>query len=241
MTILCFSGGIDSTTLAFDLAKHPYRYGISVTNDTKLILMNACSVGTKDKKGLYTLAKAIKGIARYDVELCFIEDTLTHADMKKVPIGGVQTLNQTVYRYEPDIATIPYTPGWMAWMAAVAMNKCFYCTDQVYNPQQVFFAHQMNGPCWEAADSNTYGNFDSTLEFYENLNIQAKLCSERVKYRVPFMENRMDKAMIVQLALELQVPLEKTSSCIAGWMKNCGCCVQCLTRYSTFSSLGIKL
>lgn len=246
MPILFFSGGIDSTTLAFDLARHPYRYGVSVTDDTKLVLMHACKHTTTDdalakNKGLCELTKAIEDVATYDVELAFVEDPLIPADRQKVPTGGVQALNPSVFRYGPDIATLPYTPGWMSWMAAIAMNKCSGETDQVYNPQQVFFAHQMNGPCWEAYDSGTYGNFDATLEFYENLNTQAKLCGEIIKYRVPFMENRMDKAMIVQTALELEVPLEKTSSCIEGWMKNCGQCVQCVSRYVTFNSLGVKL
>jgi hypothetical protein len=245
MPILFFSGGIDSTTLAFDLAKHPYRYGVSVTDDTRLTLMHASrnlfTESTPKHKGLYELHSAIEAVATYAVELIFVEDPLVSAERKKPPSGGIQTLNPSLYRYSPDLAAIPYTPGWMAWMAAIASNSCFERTDQVYNPQQVFFAHQMNGPCWEAYDSGTYGNFDSTLEFYENLNTQAKLCSENVKYRVPFMENRMDKAMVVQLALELEVPLEKTSSCVEGWMKNCGQCVQCLARYATFNSLGIKL
>lgn len=238
MPVLFFSGGIDSTTLAYDIAKHPYRYGV-FPEGAILYLVNVykSSLGEDD---LLSLARDIDEVGELDVVLKRIKDPLRGSVREKVPKGGMQVLNPAVHRYFPDVLSMPYTPGWMMWMAGIGLNLVAEEVSQVYNPSQVFFAHQFNGPEWEAVDNEELGKFDSSLEMYELLNALAKQSGENVRYRVPFLENRMDKGMIVQLAIELGVPLHRTSSCIEGWMKNCGQCCQCLSRYAVFNSLGVQ-
>lgn len=238
--VLFFSGGIDSATLAFDVAMHPHRYGIPTTPESRLHLV---SVGDDAKRAaLAPLVEAMSDAAVIGVDLDVRPDGLmVFHEGDPYPEGGAQTLNPILTRYPSDVAAIPYTPGWMLWMAAVAVNLLAPYGADHFNPPQAFLAHQWNGPVWEAIDAGKMDKFDATPAFYRHVQAAMDACGERVRIRCPFLENRMDRVMIVRLALELGVPLEMTSSCLRGWKAKCGMCHACYLRQGAFRSLGLEI
>ena len=239
MPLLFFSGGIDSVVLAFDVAQHPYRYGIANPDATALTLLTVSSKKRDAEKQLKPILTSLHKVSRIAIAHEVQADGLYTEAANQLPLGGAPTINPYSVRVKGQILATPYTAGWLLWMGAVAMNR-LYGEDESYNPAQAFIAHQWDGPTWEAYDKGQFSGFDSSPEFYENLNRTIKTCRERVMVRAPFVENRMNKAMVVQLGLEVGAPLELTSSCIYGWKTVCGQCFQCLIRQAAFKSLGIK-
>lgn len=240
MPVIFFSGGIDSTVIAYDVGINPHRYGITVNETTELRLLIA---GPPSKK------RQTKGIVRHLSSLAkmrVVAETVDDSHLVCYPAqglrpGGNTTLTVMLDRYGPDLATVPYTPGWMLWMASVAVNRLagWADTTQDYNPEQAFLGHQWNGPVWRAIEKGDLPAYDSVPAFYTALDAAVAACHERVRIRVPFLDNRMDRAMIVQLAIDLGVPLHETSSCLQGWKKDCGACSACLLRQGAFRTLGL--
>lgn len=239
MPLVFFSGGIDSAVLTFDVATRPYRYGVSVGEETELTLVTVGSP-KKGERDLAPLLAALRKVSSMPIRHLVKEDGLRMKEAAPLPKGGPGVIDPFTTRYLPAIDAMPYTAGWLLWMSAVAVNELYDQTDQEYGPQQAFVAHQWNGPTWEAHDEKRVVGFDCSPEFYKALNRTIVACREMVTVRAPFVENRMNKAMVVQLGLEIGCPLEHTSSCVYGWKKVCGACAQCLIRQTTFKTLGVK-
>ena len=85
---------------------------------------------------------------------------------------------------------------------------------------------------------------DATKDYIEKLNLLIKLGSlfcydDPCMILVPLAE--MDRKAIINLALELNVPIELTWSCHSNKAKtHCGQCYACTERIEAFNSLGIK-
>jgi 7-cyano-7-deazaguanine synthase len=84
---------------------------------------------------------------------------------------------------------------------------------------------------------------DATKDYIEKLNSLIKrgclFCNDDpCMILVPLAE--MDRKTIINLAIELNVPIELTWSCHNKAKTHCGQCYACLQRIEAFSSLGIK-
>jgi len=85
---------------------------------------------------------------------------------------------------------------------------------------------------------------DATKDYIEELNLLIKRGSlfcydDPCMILVPLAE--MDRKTIINLALELNVPIELTWSCHSNKAKtHCGQCYACTQRIEAFNSLGIK-
>jgi 7-cyano-7-deazaguanine synthase len=84
---------------------------------------------------------------------------------------------------------------------------------------------------------------DATKDYIEKLNLLIKrgclFCNDDpCMILVPLAE--MDRKTIINLAIELNVPIELTWSCHNKAKTHCGQCYACLQRIEAFSSLGIK-
>ena len=84
---------------------------------------------------------------------------------------------------------------------------------------------------------------DATKDYIEKLNLLIKLgclfCKDDPsEILIPLAE--MDRKTIVNLAIELDVPIELTWSCHNKDETHCGQCYACIQRIQAFSSLGIK-
>ena len=85
---------------------------------------------------------------------------------------------------------------------------------------------------------------DATKDYIEKLNLLIKrgclFCNDDpCMILVPLAE--MDRKNIINLAIELNVPIELTWSCHSNKAKiHCGQCYACIQRIEAFNSLGIK-
>lgn len=239
MPVLFFSGGIDSTALAWDVGVNPFRYGVE---DDETLYLVTCG-GREKKRQLARLVTELRKKSRLDVDHRVVDDGLYFEKPEPPTKGGFQTLNPISSRYPRDLASTPYTPGWMLWMAAYAVNLLYSvgdCHSDRDNPPQVLIAHQWNGPVWRELEEGKKMAYDCLPEFFVHLNAAIQASGERVRVRCPFLESRTNRVQIVELARSLEVPLNLTSSCVHGWMKNCGVCASCILRNNAFITLGIE-
>ena len=85
---------------------------------------------------------------------------------------------------------------------------------------------------------------DATKDYIEKLNLLIKrgclfFNDDPCMILVPLAE--MDRKNIINLAIELNVPIELTWSCHSNKAKtHCGQCYACIQRIEAFNSLGIK-
>ena len=84
---------------------------------------------------------------------------------------------------------------------------------------------------------------DATKDYIEKLNLLIKrgclFCNDDpCVILIPLAE--MDRKTIINLAIELNVPIELTWSCHNKDKTHCGQCYACVQRIEAFSSLGIK-
>jgi 7-cyano-7-deazaguanine synthase len=99
---------------------------------------------------------------------------------------------------------------------------------------------------WIIAGHNSHdGAFfkDATKDYIHKVNSlfqqQCLLCNDTA-YIIVLPLGEMDRVSIINLAFELEVPLELTWSCHDKGTKHCGRCYACLQRIEAFSSLGIR-
>jgi hypothetical protein len=240
MPMITLSGGADSTILSLDVAAHPWRYGVTVSEETELVLLTASHAPRKTKKDLKPIVDFIRGKAVMDVVHLVVDDPLEADSMDRPKLGGQAVLNPGITPSKADEGTWAFTPGWYLWMAGIAINKMDNMDDQEFNPEQFFISHQWDGPIWQAYDEGRFSSGDDSAEFYELLNKAAKMSRAHVKFRAPYMENRMNKVQVLQMGLEIGAPIELTSSCRYGWMERCGVCAQCIARFTALKTLGVK-
>ena len=86
---------------------------------------------------------------------------------------------------------------------------------------------------------------DCRPEFIEKFQALAKVATKatvaenkEIKIETPLQN--LSKKEIVLLAKKLNVPLELTHSCYAGYEKACGVCESCLIRLNAFKEAGIN-
>ncbi len=247
MPILLFSGGIDSTTLAFDIAKNPHRYGIAGGGSllgaewpTLLLVTH----GTGEGKFGEDIAWLVSILKQSGVKLDIAHEWVNSSGVlrpyppSRMPAHGHSSLHPYASGYKSDILSLPYTSGLHTWLAAVCTNWVdtydgILGSSEFSNPK-VFFGFQWDGPIWEVYDDGRNTPTDTTPQFIDALNVLSKAAGgpTPVEFCAPFLHNRMDRRMIVELARDLEVPLHATSSCAHGWGVNCGKCHQCLIRYA---------
>lgn len=80
--------------------------------------------------------------------------------------------------------------------------------------------------------------FVQSLQKTVNLGTEVGVSGHGVQIKAPLID--MDKAEIVSLGSELDVPLEYTWSCYAGHDVPCGVCDSCLLRRAGFEKAGIE-
>lgn len=99
---------------------------------------------------------------------------------------------------------------------------------------------------WIVGGHNSHdGSFfkDATKDYIEKINSLFKQgCSFSAQKPCVIVTplNKMDRKHIINLAIDLKVPLELTWSCHAKARRHCGECYACIERHGAFRSLGIK-
>ena len=139
--------------------------------------------------------------------------------------------------YNGNHPTPDYDARWASYVPA--RNLIFYSIAAHYaeflNIKRIIGGHNIHD-----------GTFfvDATKDYIENLNLLIKrgclFCNDDpCMILVPLAE--MDRKTIINLAIELNVPIELTWSCHSNKAKtHCGQCYACIQRIEAFNSLGIK-
>lgn len=232
MALLFFSGGIDSTVLAFDMAQSPHRYGL-VEGEEDLVLF---TFGGRAKvRGLKPLVDEIRQVSKLEVGWAARECPLVPDEHLKMPPGGMKSTVPSVGRYQLDRRRMPFTPGLMLWLSSFAINEL---SESDY--QRAFFGFQWEAPEWAEYDTGTHPPNDTSPKFIAALNKVAREASSSVVFRAPFLEGRLDRYQVVRLGVEIGAPLQRTHSCIVDSPGECGRCCQCIKRNTAFLSAGVK-
>ena len=237
--LLFFSGGIDSAVIATILAQQPEMYGISST--APIILLAHASPGerAKKEKRLAQLARACftaYGSHRYELEV--VEMPLHEHD--QLPIGSEGHSGQPlITKWKPDRDSCPYTSGLHMALASLAVNRLAFLPRPTSGFRTAFWGFQEDNLAWEAQDAGKLPKNDASEAWVKSLNGLMGQSPTKTRFRAPFLESRLSKYQIVQLAQRLGTPLKLTSSCIYGW-EGCGRCWQCNRRANVFRALAIS-
>lgn len=237
---IIFSGGIDSSVLAADVASRPFNYGIVPDGDLHLI-----TIKSGHKKSLGPLVDWIRSIRNGwgEVHHHYEKSRLFDLPMSEIPDGGHQTGYHILSKYAPDVLSTPHTPAMHSWIASLAVNR-LVCSSEVpaTGRRMVFFGFQDDPPFWDQWDRDkTLCRNDASLDFIDRLNDLYASTNAKVRFAAPFLTNRSSRTAIVRMGEDLGVPWKLTSSCMYGWNPDgCGICAQCIRRSAVFAYEGIE-
>lgn len=234
MPVLFFSGGIDSTVLAYELAKRPYAYGIDYESEDLVLI----SYGKDAKRRVDWIADRIREDVRLEVYAQTYKCPLGSYVPELVPPAGHGSMVPSVGPYLWDRRSMPYTAGLMTWLASLAFNLV-YNWELPHGKPQVFFGFQYEPQAWAAQDKGEMPPNDTSPEFIDALNAVSAAAGEPARFRAPFLENRMSRYQITQLGLALGAPLSETHSCVMLKDTHCGRCCQCVKRELAFNLLRV--
>jgi hypothetical protein len=240
MPLVYFSGGIDSTTLAWDLATRPHRYGIADRNSRLVLLTSTGGKLATKAKQLDSLVTDIHRASVGGVDLQVIHNPLQGDEPEDTYQGGMQTIHpENAGEYGPDYDAFPYSPGLTMWLVAMGCNVMSQMSRPPFGKQKAFFGFMLDGVLWNQYDKGGHRTTDTSVDYVRAINKAISISDNTMEVRAPFLDHRMDKSMIVKLAQEIGVPLTKTSSCIRGWKVDCGICGQCIRRATVFKALEV--
>lgn len=245
--LIFFSGGLDSTLLAYDVLTCPERYGISLEGSPVLILLTAAfspEERREKRRNLRKLVERIGGInprVRVEHQIVVVPRYLGSYERKLDVVEGSAEIHTAARPTGSTTSllrqymTSHYTPGLHLFLASVAINFLHRDITGIlphHNRPQAFWGFKFEGPVWEAMDRGEGAPSDTTWDFVDAMNKVTVTLGHNPSplFRAPWIENRMDRYQTVVLANKLGVPIGMTSSCINGWMVNCGHCRQCMVR-----------
>lgn len=215
------SGGIDSTTcLGLAIQKYGKENVISASlyygqkHDKEL----ECARKIAEYYGIRHIEDDVSGVMKYASQVC----TLVK--------GGKEIKHES---YEQQIkengfvdSYVPFRNGLFLSIAAAYAVSLFPNTEcEIY-----YGAHA------DDAAGNAYA--DCTPEFADAMRTAINLGTYgKVKVVSPLID--YNKAMVVRLGLDLQVPYHLTWSCYEGHEKQCGVCGTCRDRKAAFEANGV--
>ena len=209
-TVVVISGGLDSTTLLYDL--------MDKQHEVKAVSINYQQKHAKELRFAESICNNL-GIEHRLIELPGLtqvlgNNALTNSDVE-VPSGQYE--NGTI-----QITTVPnrnmiFLSVAIGWAATLKFNGV------------AFGAH-----------AGVHTNYpDCKPVFADAMNAAAMVCDwDPICVYSPFIE--FTKADIVRRGIELSVPFEKTWSCYRGGEFHCGSCSTCQDRIAAFEQCGAR-
>jgi 7-cyano-7-deazaguanine synthase len=214
--LIMLSGGIDSATCLYWAKK----------NFTKVfaITFNYYDRVENEKKATVELAKRVDIERLLEINIPFIKE---YSDRGMTDCNGHNCSHSQYSDYDERLSS--YIP---------ARNMIFYSIAAHYAEfsgiKRIIGGHN-------SVDAKFFK--DATKGYIQKINSLFKQgCLIRnggpCKILLPLAD--MDRKKIINLALELDVPLQITWSCHNNGDSQCGECYSCLQRLDAFKSLGIK-
>jgi 7-cyano-7-deazaguanine synthase len=208
--LVMLSGGLDSATCLY-WARDKFQ-------DVSAITFNCYGRIQKEKEATVLLAKRA-GISKLlKVDIPFIREC-----------SDFQMTIKTYNSPDSDGRWSSYVP---------ARNLIFYSIAAHY-------AEFLNIK-WIVGGHNSHdGSFfkDATKKYIEKINSlfkQGRLLSNQDPCVIVAPLNKMDRKHIINLAIDLKVPLGLTWSCHRNAKRHCGECYACVQRLNAFRSVGMK-
>lgn len=223
-SVVLSSGGLDSTVCVAEVVS---KYGKENVTTVSVIY------GQRHMKELFC-AKDIAeyyDVAHYELDLSSVfkyckNPLLDIITYETVPAGSYKV--QQKDSKDGIVSTyVPFRNGTML-SAVVSFAMSIYPDDSV----SVYLGNHADD-----AAGNAYPDCSNYFTYFMNMAIQEGT-GKRVSLVSPFVN--MNKADIVKLGLELNVPFEKTWSCYNGGIVPCGKCGTCIDRAEAFKANGVE-
>lgn len=243
MSLLFFSGGIDSTVLLTDMTKNPHRYAIGEGERLYVVTYGKESVLKKRRKQLKPIIDHVSKKSAVRIVQKFIPSSLIGIPANNVPHEG-QNLQPSIDGDAWQKTTMPFTPGLYIALAGVAVNILGTSNGNLSDldswPYIGYFGFQYSREEYERADNDNDAYNDTSPAFIAKMNdlVKNSILGIDIRFRAPYLEARMTKEHIVKMGLEIGAPLHLSSSCIQGFGVDCGYCCHCLRRAALRASIG---
>lgn len=211
--VIILSGGIDSTTLLYNIIRqHPYTQ--HPNTKAKDVYALTFDYGQKHKKEIECAKWHCKNlhVNHKIINLDFLQGSaLTD---KNIKIPELKTLN-TKERQQPPT----YVPNRNMVMLSIAASYA-----ESINASGIFYGAQAQ---------DEYGYWDCTFKFLNHINELLSLNRKnKIKIFAPFM--LYSKDLIVKLGIYHGINYSKTWSCYNGKKKACSTCPTCVERLNAF-------
>ena len=219
--VVCFSGGLDSTTLLYKaIAEHGPKEVAAISfhyqqrHERELHSAQEIAFDLAIPHTIVGLNSVSPDGEIFDEGLAIFKGS-SQSDMTvEVPEG----------HYEDPTMRLTFVPNRNMVMLSMAAAYAI----SLKAPYVYFAAH--------AGDHAIY--CDCRPEFVEAMNQVLAIANyEPITLLAPFIH--ISKADIVRLGAELKVPFEETWSCYAGATKHCGRCGTCIERVEAFKLAGV--
>lgn len=204
--VCIISGGMDSALSAKIAQKEGYEI-------IALHFNYGQRTQSKELECFRHIAKNVEAICSYEIDLDFFKQIGASALTDKnidVPIGGLEAGVPVTY--------VPFRNGIFLSIAAAVAEK--------HGASALFIG---------VVEEDSSGYPDCTQAYIEQMQKAINLGTKKetnLQIQTPLIE--LNKAQIVQKALELGVPLKHTWSCYQSEEKACGVCDSCRLRLRGF-------
>lgn len=210
-TVLCFSGGLDSTVLLYHLR--------SLGHEVRPLMIH---YGQRHWRELEYAGRILGHL-----DLAYLSESLDLEQLLKIMGGSSQTPKGTV-------KDVPVPEGHYAeesMKATVVPNRNMVLLS-LATAWAVSMKAQHVAYAAHAGDHAIYP--DCRPSFVGAMQKAVELCDwHPMQILVPFLA--MTKSQIVGMGARLGVPFEKTYSCYKGGEKHCGKCGTCVERKEAFN------
>jgi 7-cyano-7-deazaguanine synthase len=210
-TVVLFSGGLDSTTLLYELA---HLYGADQ------VVAISFDYGQRHRKELLCAKRIASKLGVYHHVV----------DINSAPsifLGSSQTdesISVPEGHYEDSSMQITVVPNRNMIMLALAAAAAI--------------SHKASSICYAAHGGDHHIYFDCRLEFVDAMRQALKLCHDTpLILDAPYVN--CSKAEIVKVGAHMGVPYEDTYSCYNGRELHCGACGTCTERKLSFEEAGV--
>jgi 7-cyano-7-deazaguanine synthase len=202
--VLILSGGLDSTTLLYDMLEECY--------EVYTLTFNYAQRHQKEIDCARKITDRLH-VSHEVVDVSCVAGLLGDSAL----LGGKEVPK---CHYTEEAARQTIVPNRNMIMLSIAAGYA-----EAHEIPEVFYAAHMN-------DSAIYP--DCRIEFVEAMMPAIRLATawHPVELRAPFVN--MTKAEIVKLGLRLKVPYEMTWSCYRGEKEPCQSCPTCIERHEAF-------
>jgi 7-cyano-7-deazaguanine synthase len=203
--VLILSGGLDSTTLLYQMLQEGY--------EVEALTFNYAQRHKKEIDCARKIADLLT-ISHCVVDISNLASLLGNSAL----LGGKDV---PACHYTEDAARQTVVPNRNMIMLSIAAGYA-----EAHEVPAVFYAAHKN-------DSTIYP--DCRTQFVSALRPAIRLATawHPVELKAPFID--MTKAEIVKLGLKMGVPYELTWSCYRGEEKPCRCCPTCIEREEAFA------